>query len=215
MVRRDAASRILAGTIALLGWFALAAQFALLAALTTAKGGTVLGAALQYLGYFTILTNLLTASVMSAIVLRGGVAATLQAGMTLSIAVVGIIYSLVLRALWAPTGWQKLVDALLHDVIPVLAVAHWAIFGLRGVIGWRDLPLWLAWPTAFLVVALVRGAIDGWYPYPFLDAGQLGYAMVLRNALAITALFAVLAAGLIGLDRVLASIARRLSSRSS
>ncbi len=135
--------------------------------------------------------------------------------MTLSIAVVGIIYSLVLRALWAPTGWQKLVDALLHDVIPVLAVAHMGDLRSARVIGWRDLPLWLAWPTAFLVVALVRGAIDGWYPYPFLDVGQLGYAMVLRNALAITALFAVLAAGLIGLDRVFASIARRLSSRSS
>ncbi len=44
-------------------------------------------------------------------------------------------------------------------------------------------------------VALTRGAIDGWHPYFFIDASQLGYARTLTNAAALTA--AMLVAGLL------------------
>ena len=51
----------------------------------------------------------------------------------------------------------------------------------------RDGLLWLAFPLAWTGVTLVRGALDGWYPYPFLDPANGGYGQVAVIAVAITA----------------------------
>jgi hypothetical protein len=52
----------------------------------------------------------------------------------------------------------------------------------KGSLCWNDIPRWLVYPLCYLAYALARGATTGWYPYPFLDAGKLGYLPVLLNA---------------------------------
>jgi hypothetical protein len=52
----------------------------------------------------------------------------------------------------------------------------------------------LAWPVAWLGYTLVRGEASNWYPYPFVDAASEGYGRVLLNAVAVTAVFALVAA---------------------
>jgi hypothetical protein len=42
-----------------------------------------------------------------------------------------------------------------------------------------DVTAWLAYPLAWLVYTLVRGASTDWYPYPFVNVDQLGYDGVL------------------------------------
>jgi hypothetical protein len=34
---------------------------------------------------------------------------------------------------------------------------------------------------------MIRGAMINWYPYPFVDAGNLGYVKVALNSLAVLA----------------------------
>jgi hypothetical protein len=46
----------------------------------------------------------------------------------------------------------------------------------------------LAWPIAWFAYTLVHGAVGGWYPYPFVDVGVLGYAVVARNCAVVTVL---------------------------
>ena len=46
---------------------------------------------------------------------------------------------------------------------------------------------------------MVRGAIDGWYPYPFLDPANGGYGQVLITAVAVTIGFIAIAATIIWL----------------
>ena len=58
-------------------------------------------------------------------------------------------------------------------------------------------------PVAWLAFTLVRGALIGWYPYPFVDVGVLGRATVALNCLGITVLFLGLAAVALGADRAL------------
>jgi hypothetical protein len=55
--------------------------------------------------------------------------------------------------------------------------------GAEGRAGRGDPVRWLAYPVGYLVYALARGAVDGWYPYYSLDVGALGYAPALANAL--------------------------------
>jgi len=205
----DTGPRLLAGAIAALGWFALALQLLLIITMTQAAGGSAAGAILNYLSFFTILTNILVAAVMTATALGRPPSASLHGAATLSIAVVGLIYSLVLRSIWDPQGWQKVADALLHDVVPVLAIVFWVGFARKGALKASDIPVWLVYPLVFFAYAMARGAVDGWYPYPFLDAGRIGYQVVLQNAVVVTAVFAALAAVLVGLDRSLARLGRK------
>lgn len=193
--------RIAAVTVALVAWAALAIQLPLSLAASHAAGRSTAGALVLYFSYFTILTNLLVAVVMTGLALGRRVSASLAGATTLNIVVVGLVYSAVLRAIWNPQGWQKVADHILHDVVPVLAVLVWIVFAPKGRLSFRDVPVWLVYPSAFLGWSLARGSLDGWYPYPFLDIGKLGLAVVLRNALVVTALFLGLAALLVALDR--------------
>lgn len=195
------AGRLAASVVAVVGWFALGLQFVLLFQTTAAAGGTTAGAVLTFFSFFTILSNTIVATAMTRIVLGRPPGASALGAATLYIAVVGITYSLALRHIWDPQGWQKVADRMLHDLMPLLAVLFWWVFIPRGTLQWRMIPAWLAFPLVYFGYSLLRGAIDGWYPYYFIDAVRLGYPATLRNAAIVTALFAALAATMVGLDR--------------
>ncbi|HVL29891.1 MAG TPA: Pr6Pr family membrane protein, partial [Sphingomicrobium sp.] len=84
------------------------------------------------------------------------------------IALVGIVYSLWLRSTWDPQGLQKLADIALHDATPVLFVGMW-LAGLHEQLKWRDIGWALVPPALYCLYALARGAVDGFYPYWFLN----------------------------------------------
>lgn len=62
--------------------------------------------------------------------------------------------------------WPQLVH---HRLAPLFAALDWLLVTrtVRGT--WRRPIMWLGYPAAFLVFSWVRGAIDGWYVYDFLD----------------------------------------------
>lgn len=57
------------------------------------------------------------------------------------------------------------------------------------------------YPLLWLAFTLIRGAADGFYPYPFVDVSLHGYGQVLLNCLFVAVLFLALAAGATALDR--------------
>jgi hypothetical protein len=69
--------------------------------------------------------------------------------------------------------------------------------------------LWLIFPIVWVVLTLVRGAVDGWYPYPFLDPGNGGYRTVAYHIGVILAGFLVIGGVTIGLSDVLRERAAR------
>jgi hypothetical protein len=143
-------------------------------------------------GYFTILTNLGVAAVMLAEVAGRRTSARLAGGLTLAILMVALIYHLLLAGLWRPTGLAWWADQGLHTAVPALVLIWWLGQAPKRV-GLRDLPLWLAWPSIYLAYALVRGLATGFWPYPFLDVGALGWARVAGIVAIITLAFAALA----------------------
>ena len=164
-------ARAIAAVAAIVGWFGLVLQLILI----VDNLGPALGI-WRFVGFFTILANIGSASVATAIALggQGGLASARARLMALtSIVTVGIVYSLLLRSVWDPRGWQKVADATLHDVTPILFVLLWAMMP-HGELKWRDLKWALIPPALYLAYALARGAIDGWYAYWFLDPSKQG-----------------------------------------
>ena len=164
-------------------------------------GGTLVETLWRLAGYFTILTNLGVAAIMLAEVSGHRTSARLAGGMTLAILMVALIYHLLLAGLWSPTGLAWWADQGLHTAVPALVLIWWLVQAPKRV-SLRDLPLWLAWPSIYLAYALVRGLATGFWPYPFLDVGTLGWTRVAGNVAAITLAFA-------GLALVLLLLARR------
>jgi hypothetical protein len=203
MNRIGATGRVLLLLLAVLAWCGVLLQLWLSAQLAQNNGGTALAGALQALSYFTVLTNLLVAVVASAWLIRGTQAtfSAMLPACAVYICVVGLIYSLLLRSIWAPTGLQKLADELLHDVVPLGYVLWWLGFAPKARRPWRAAFLWLAYPLAYIAFSTVRGLATGRYPYPFADIGQLGVLMVARNALLMLCLFAALGLGAVAVER--------------
>jgi hypothetical protein len=56
-------------------------------------------------------------------------------------------------------------------------------------------------PLLYLLYALLRGALSGIYPYPFLDATRIGWTRVTLNAGAIAAAFILVSFLLVAFDR--------------
>ncbi|MEN3952015.1 Pr6Pr family membrane protein [Iodidimonas sp. SYSU 1G8] len=195
----------LAGLAGLI-WITLILRFYLTLSLVVDGGGTITDALVVYFSYFTILTNLLTALVLSAWVLkphdsvwltRSGV----RAAVVVYMSVVGMVYALLLRDLWAPTGLTKFCDVILHDAMPVLYLMCWLAWAPKGTLRWRHAALWLCYPAAYFLYSLVRGAVTGVYPYPFIDLSKLGAAGVAANAVLLLAAFWSLGLMVVAIDR--------------
>jgi hypothetical protein len=99
----------------------------------------------------------------------------------------GLVHFFFLRPLLDLTGWDLVADRLLHIAVPVLALLGWLVFGPRGRAAGSDLLPFLVLPVAWLGYTLVRGEVVGWYPYPFIDVDEPGYAVVLLNAAGVAA----------------------------
>lgn len=167
-------------------------------------------ATVRYLTYFTILSNLLVSATCAVAVFGGGsrlarwlASARVRGGIALAIGVTGTVYVGILRHLWQPQGAQWWVDTGLHYATPALYLLWWLTAVPHGGLGWRDLGRWLWFPALYVVWAFLRGQVVHEYPYPFLDVGVLGWPVVLRNSVAVLALFLVFGAGLLGVDRLL------------
>ncbi len=143
--------------------------------------------------YFTILTCGLVAVLMLREALGHPVTATWQATALLSVIMVGVIFQILLAPPAPPQGLAWWPDFAFHAAIPVLTGVWWAVWGQKPLT-LSALPRWLLWPIAYCAYALIRGGVEGRYPYFFLDIGQFGAAQVALNVAGLVLVFA--AAGL-------------------
>ncbi|BBH47773.1 Pr6Pr family membrane protein [Pseudomonas sp. KU43P] len=193
--------------MAVLGWVGLAVQVYLVLWARWQEQASLIGGLINLFGYFTVLTNTLVATVISyAAFGREGrarrffLSATVGSAVATSIILVALAYSVLLRHLWQPEGWQWLADELLHDVMPALFVLYWWFVVPKGSLRLWHLAVWALYPAVYFAYALWRGSEIGVYPYPFIDVASLGYGQVMLNALGVLAGFWVIGLVLLGLD---------------
>lgn len=152
--------------------------------------------------YFTVQSNLLVGVVSVLLVVRpardGAVFRVARLDALLCIAVTGIVYQTVLRGIAELSAAGQVSDLLLHLLAPLLALVAWVLVGPRPRVDAATVWWSLAFPLAWIAYTFVRGAVVGWYPYPFLDVTTLGLGPALLN----TAVVAVVFVGLAWLVRV-------------
>ena len=208
MLNAPAMRRRFVVVAAILGWAGLSIQMYLIFHSRWTLGASLLGGLMSFFSYFTVLSNTLVATVLTCEMTSRESAARrwflqpwVSSGIAVSIVVVGLAYSLLLRHLWHPEGWQWLADELLHDVMPVLFLVYWFCCVPKGALRLRHIALWMIYPLAYFGYALWRGHFLAVYPYPFIDVEKLGYPQVFINAGGLLAGFVVIALALIGVDR--------------
>jgi hypothetical protein len=161
----------------------------------------------NFFGYFTIQSNVFIAVALAIALVaaakrgRAGVRTSVFRGAaTVYIATTGIVYNTLLASIDVQTSVPWANDVL-HRILPVYAVLDWLLFSDRARLLLRHVWLFLVYPAVWLVVVLVRGATDGWVPYPFLDPGQ-GYGVVALYCLGVAVFIALMGILVVGMSRL-------------
>ena len=186
-IRRAA---LLASLIAVLSWGALSVDFVRAISRNIAAGHGLPQALFLWLRYFTILTNILVATLMAItawrlFTRRPPPAAKWHAAALVYILVVCATYEAMLRTSWQARGIGFDTDLVFHDIVPALMLVFWVGFAPKRGLGGRFLLLLLVYPTIYFLGTLIAGALGEPYPYSFLDASKLGY----RNTFIVGLLF--------------------------
>lgn len=179
--QHSAPVRLIAALLGFIGWVLLALQLWMTLSSDLASTRPTAEIIVNFFSFFTILSNLLITVVFTWFAVSPpGPPATVQAAAASYIAVVAIGYTLLLRSLWEPEGLQKILDVMLHDIMPLLYIVFWIAFCRRlRPLARRDAWLWLLWPLIYLVYSMVRGHRIGWYPYPFLNPNLTNYFLLI------------------------------------
>ena len=136
-----------------------------------------LAGTVNFLSYFTILSNILVASTFTAAAVcagRRGPGASCFARRwrwrpRSTSSVTGLIYYFILSGLYHLQGWTRHFDHLLHYVMPPAFVLFWLLFVPKGTLHLRNVAWMMVPPLVYGAWTLFHGALSGFYPYPFID----------------------------------------------
>lgn len=174
-------------------WFAVVAQFSLMVA---NRQASILETIVRFFSFFTILTNTLVALFFTSKALQlkkfpfsifhkdGALTA-----ITTFILIVGLVYQIALRGIWEPTGFQYLIDELLHSIVPLWVLIYWFLNVSKFELKFKSVIVWILYPICYLIVVFIRGHFSGFYPYPFFNISNIGYFAAFQNIGLIILLF--------------------------
>ncbi len=169
-------------------------------------GGSPLNRALNIFAFFTIDSNILVgvACLLLALNLNRPSAAFALLRLTglLAITLTFIVFHVALSRLLDLDSWAQAANQLQHTVVPIMTIVGWLAFGPRGQATARIAKLTIIFPLAYMAFTIIRGPLaSDFYPYPFTNVKDLGYARVVINGVWIALLFIGLAAATTVLDR--------------
>ncbi|MBM9467924.1 Pr6Pr family membrane protein [Nakamurella leprariae] len=180
----------------------------------------VLTRMIQTVSFFTIQSNILVLVVAITMIIDpdrdGRFWRVLRLDALLGITITGLVFDLILIRYVDPHGWQLVATIGFHYIAPWATLLGWLLFGPRPRID-RGTLIWVwVWPLAWIAYTFIRGAIVDWYPYPFLDVEELGYAASLRNTGFVLLVAVVLVVVFTAIDRRLGVVGggRRQSDRA-
>lgn len=147
----------------------------------------------EYFVYFTVDTTMIAIVLLALTGVsmltrpRDGILLTSAALAVVPLAMVtGIVYNLTLRGrptdVYLGMPWET---EVLHVAMPLLITIDWFVLRLfdrgRPALPWRALLVALVFPVLWTIGTFVRGALTGWFPYPFLgpEAGVATNAIYL------------------------------------
>ena len=161
----------------------------------------------NFFGYFTMQSNIITALILLLAALatirrrpQTPLLVLARACATTYIVIVGIVYNALLAGLEGGVSLQW-ANWVLHVAFPIYAALDWILFGDHLTVPWRKFWIVLIFPVVWIIVVIIRGATDGWVPYPFLDPTQ-GYGVVALYAIGIFVTTGIVGVTVFALSRV-------------
>jgi hypothetical protein len=172
---------------------AVAVQFF---AVTVANGYSIP----NFFCYFTNLSNLMISIVFIVSAIRlilnrssSDTDTAVRGGVVVYIVFVGAVFNAILvdGDIGPVLPW---VNVVVHIIVPIAGLVDWIAWPPQRRLPFRVTLWWMIWPAAYAIFSVVRGAIDGFYPYPFFNpAVSGGYGGVALWCAALVATFFVLA----------------------
>ena len=160
---------VVRAAVGLLGLIALAVQIS-----TSASAGTF--DLLRFFAFFTVLSNLFAAFLLLALATLWRDVHSRRVDLLRGAAVVYLVVTFFVVILFlsgedlqVAVPW---VDFVVHKLVPVYLVADWMISPPSTRLTGRQSLVWLVFPLAWLVVTVLRGAIDGLVPVPVPRPGE-------------------------------------------
>ncbi len=206
--------KLVTGAIAVFGWLSLILQFVLAMTNAVEPEPGSLERFVRFFSYFTVSTNIIVAIMFTSITFLPTTKiglffarTTVRAAVTSYITIVGLIYSVFLRGVWAPEGWNTVADHALHDVVPILSILYWLLLAPKSGVTWSHSVKWLIYPIIYTSYSLIRGAFVMWYPYWFVDVTKLGYPAALTNTALVIIAFLIIGLIFVGISKILAHTA--------
>jgi hypothetical protein len=160
----------------------------------------------NYFSYFTIDSNLIAVALLLVGVARwrstssSGLDVLRGAGVVY-MSVTGVVFTLLLSGVDVDTQ-LKWVNTVVHELMPLVMVADWLIAPPASRLTLRQGALWLLFPLVWIIYTLIRGAAANWYPYPFLNPANGGYASVTLYCVGILVFMLVVCAAVVWLGNL-------------
>lgn len=129
----------------------------------------------NFFSFFTVQSNILACLVLLGLEMSsssplGRFGRWARGGVTLYMTMTGLIYAILLAPIAADVSTQlPWVNYVLHIAAPIAMLADWVTEPPRPRPSLTQVVWWIGFPAVWLGYTFVRGAIIGWYPYPFLD----------------------------------------------
>lgn len=200
-------ARVAAGLVSLVALVSIGIEFAI----QTKESGAAT-ALWSMARYFTYLTNAAVAAILGIAALRGSWSnANLPAASTVWIAVTGIVYHAVLAQTHNPQGIQVLTNIGLHTAAPLGCFTVWILYAPKDGLTFKHSLLWTVWPLLYAIYALLRGRMDGIYPYFFLNPVNSGPETVIAYVIGLGLFFTLCGGILVLLARIPGKSARPTS----
>ena len=164
----------------------------------------------EYFSYFTIQSSLINIVILA---LSGLVAwrrerestllAVLRASVVSYAVVTAGVYNVLLRGIpdegYVGIQWP---NEVIHVWVPLFLFVDWVLAPSRPVLRMRDVRIVIIYPLVWLAFTFARGALDGWFPYPFLQPdGPDGWGGVAVYVLGIAAFIIAIVLVLIAISR--------------
>ncbi len=146
----------------------------------------------NFFSYFTIESNIIAVVVLllGALYTYAGKKSVwldyFRGAATFYMIVTGIVFAVLLSGITGveltAVPWD---NTVLHYLMPVAIAIDWLMNPPVRRFSYRQALAWLIFPILYLIYSLSRGAIVGWYPYPFLNPANGGYEQVLVTSMII------------------------------
>ncbi len=137
------------------------------------------GRLLDLFSYFTIWSTVVTA-VTFLLLIRGAESQQAKLRILLPTSVMmetvtSLLFYLLIFPVSPPKGANIVPSLISHAIIPALTLYVWLRIGPRGIFAIKNFAHYFLIPIIWVALTLVRGLIDGEYPYGVLDVVSIGY----------------------------------------